>query len=343
MKDFVVRLPMVTWLLPLRLVSWQAVPVTPPHHPVTPPQQAAQVPARLASLALGQLEAGFACPRRLARLLDPELTPARGKDPSFRLPGALNDALLTAHRLAEDRETTVTNTLDSTPPDHLGAEEAQLFRVAVEHYDEAFGDDPAKLDRRSGEFLKRAAAGSRFELSGKLDLIFEPSRSPQNHKQNHKQNHDQHQDQDHDHDHDHDQHQDQNQNQNNSASGNGLLTVRRLVLREHIVTRSVSPSWRDIGTAALLRVHRSGDDGNQPILRIETLWAAGQATIITTYVRVGDLDALRERLFTAVDAATKTPESAVPGWWCPTCRFAHRCPAIPQDSAEQLLSRFDQQ
>jgi hypothetical protein len=76
-------------------------------------------------------------------------------------------------------------------------------------------------------------------------------------------------------------------------------------------------------------------------LRIETLWAAGRAKIVPTYVRAGDLDLLRDRLTLAVNAATDTPELAIPGWWCPTCRFAHRCPAIAQDSAEQLLSRFD--
>jgi hypothetical protein len=44
----------------------------------------------------------------------------------------------------------------------------------------------------------------------------------------------------------------------------------------------------------------------------------------------------------AVNAATDTPENAVAGWWCPTCRFAHRCPAIAQDPTEALLRRFDQ-
>lgn len=263
-----------------------------------PPPAARQTP----SLALGQLEPAFACPRRLARLLDPELTPARGKEPSFRLPGALNDALMVAHRLAEDREIMVTETIDATPPPHLGTEEAQLFRTAVEHYDEAFGEAPALLDHRAGEFLKRPAADPRYELSGKLDLVFTP--------------------------------------RPNAAPKQSLLEVRRIVLREHTVTRSTTPSWRDIGTAALLRIRKSTDDDNEPILRIETLWAAGRAKIITTYVRAGDLDLLRDRLTLAVNAATDTPELAIPGWWCPTCRFAHRCPAIAQDSTEQLLSRF---
>jgi hypothetical protein len=254
------------------------------------------------SLALGQLEPAFACPRRLARLLDPELTPARGKEPSFRLPTAINDALMVAHRLAEDREVMVTETLDASPPSHLGIEEASLFRVAIDHYDEAFGEDPAILDRRAGEFLKRPAADPRFELSGKLDLVFAPKLR--------------------------------------GTTGPSLLEVRRIVLREHTVSRSTSASWRDIGTAALLRIRKPGDDDNQPILRIETLWAAGRAKIITTYVRAGDLDSLRDRLTLAVNAATDTPGQATPGWWCTTCRFAHRCPAIAQDSAEQLLGRF---
>jgi hypothetical protein len=254
---------------------------------VPPPPAARQTP----SLALGQLEPAFACPRRLARLLDPELTPARGKEPSFRLPGALNDALMVAHRLAEDREIMVTETIDATPPPHLGTEEAQLFRTAVEHYDEAFGETPALLDRRAGEFLKRPAADPRYELSGKLDLVFSPHPK--------------------------------------ASEETPILEVRRIVLREHTVTRSPTASWRDIGTAALLRIRKSSDDDNEPILRIETLWAAGRAKIITTYVRAGDLDLLRDRLTLAVS-----------GWWCPTCRFAHRCPAISQDSTEQLLSRF---
>jgi hypothetical protein len=254
------------------------------------------------SLALGQLEPAFACPRRLAHLLDPELTPARGKEPTFRLPSALNDALLVAHRLAEDREVMVTETLDASPPSHLGIEEASLFRVAIDHYDEAFGEDPAVLDRRAGEFLRRPAADPRYELSGKLDLVFAPKLG--------------------------------------GTAGHSLLEVRRVVLREHTVSRSASASWRDIGTAALLRIRKPGDDDNQPILRIETLWAAGRAKIITTYVRAGELDLLRDRLTLAVNAATDTPGQATPGWWCTTCRFAHRCPAIAQDSAEELLRRF---
>jgi hypothetical protein len=256
------------------------------------------------SLALGQFEPAFACPRRLARLLDPELTPARGKEPSFRLPGAINDAVMVAHRLAEDREVLVTEALDATAPPHLGTEEAKLFRAAIEHYDEAFGEDPALLDRRAGEFLKRPAADPRYELSGKLDLVFTAKPGP--------------------------------------TAENSLLEVRRIVLREHTVSRSTAASWRDIGMAALLRIRKAGDDDNQPILRIETLWAAGRAKIITTYVRAGDLDLLRDRLTLAVNAATDSPERAVPGWWCPTCRFAHRCPAIAQDSAEELLSRFSE-
>lgn len=270
-----------------------------------PPTATRQTP----SLALGQLEPAFACPRRLAQLLDPELTPARGKEPSFRLPGAINDALLVAHRLAEDREVLVTETLDATPPPNLGTEESHLFRIAVEHYDEAFGEDPAILDRRAGEFLKRPATDPRYELSGKLDLVFSP--------------------------------RPEIPNQRDERANKSLLEVRRIVLREHRVSRSTTPSWRDIGTAALLRIRKAGDDDDQPILRIETLWAAGTAKIVTTYIRAGDLDLLRDRLTLAVNSATDTPELATPGWWCPTCRFAHRCPAIAQDSTEALLSRFD--
>ena len=284
-----------------------------------PPPPNRQTP----SLALGQLEPAFACPRRLARLLDPELTPARGKEPSFRLPGAINDALLVAHRLAEDREVLVTETIDATPPPNLSTEEAQLFRIAVEHYDEAFGEDTARLDRRAGEFLKRPAADSRYELSGKLDLVFAPTSRPGIISPSFEPNADSEKD--------------------HASRPQPLLEVRRIVLREHTVSRTTAASWRDIGIAALLRVRSHGDDDNEPILRIETLWAAGRAKIVTTHVRAGDLDLLRHRLTLAVNAATDTPEAANPGWWCPTCRFAHRCPAIAQDSAEQLLSRFDQQ
>lgn len=271
-----------------------------------PPPATRQTP----SLALGQLEPAFACPRRLARLLDPELTPARGKEPSFRLPGAINDALMIAHRLAEDREVLVTETLDTTPPPHLGTEEAKLFQITIEHYDEAFGEVTAVLDRRAGEFLKRPATDPRYELSGKLDLVFSPRPSTTLRP--------------------------------DVPAETPLLEVRRVVLREHTVSRSTTASWRDIGTAALLRIRKAGDDDNQPILRIETLWAAGRAKLVTTHVRAGDLDLLRDRLTLAVNAATDTPEAALPGWWCPTCRFAHRCPAIAQESTEALLNRFDQ-
>jgi hypothetical protein len=284
-----------------------------------PPPPNRQTP----SLALGQLEPAFACPRRLARLLDPELTPARGKEPSFRLPGAINDALLVAHRLAEDREVLVTETIDATPPPNLSTEEAQLFRIAVEHYDEAFGEDPALLDRRAGEFLKRPAADPRYELSGKLDLVFAPTSRPGIISPSFEPNADSEKD--------------------HASQPKPLLEVRRIVLREHTVSRTTAASWRDIGIAALLRVRNHGDDDSEPILRIETLWAAGRAKIVTTHVRAGDLDLLRDRLTLAVNAATDTPDAANPGWWCPTCRFAHRCPAIAQDSAEQLLSRFEQQ
>jgi hypothetical protein len=48
---------------------------------------------------------------------------------------------------------------------------------------------------------------------------------------------------------------------------------------------------------------------------------------------------LREEINTWVDAARLTPEHAVAGWWCTTCRFAHRCPAIAQTPIEQLTQR----
>lgn len=112
-------------------------------------------------------------------LLDPERPGRGGSEPSLRLWKALHDVLHNAHRLATDLGTTVgAQLVDVVQPPELSVEESFLFRAAVEHYDEAFGEVEADLDRRCGDVISRPSSCGRYQLTAMANLLFRRPGSP---------------------------------------------------------------------------------------------------------------------------------------------------------------------
>ncbi len=113
------------------------------------------------------------------------------------------------------------------------------------------------------------------------------------------------------------------------------LEIRRIRQRE-APTQPTVPRRGDIGLAALLRAPNETSD---VVATVRTLWAHRNASVTEVEITGTQVRELREEINEWVDAARATPEEAVAGWWCTTCRFAHRCPAIAQTPIEQLFER----
>lgn len=92
----------------------------------------------------------------------------------------------------------------------------------------------------------------------------------------------------------------------------------------------------DVALAALLR---SPSETSDVVATVHTLWTAGSATVTSTLIGSRDIEEFRSSLRSRVDQAFATPDEPTPGWWCGTCPFILRCPAIPQDSPETVFSR----
>jgi hypothetical protein len=104
------------------------------------------------------------------------------------------------------------------------------------------------------------------------------------------------------------------------------LEIRRIRLKEAPPVEL--PARRaDIGLTALLR---SADETSVTMATVRTLWAHTTAAVTETTITGDQVRALRDEVNAMVDQAHATPAHAVAGWWCNTCRFAHRCPAIEQ-------------
>ena len=177
-------------------------------------------------------------------------------------------------------------------PPELGVEERGVFLQTLEHYEEAFGDDDALLDARSGETLSRPSACGRYHLTAQANLLFRRPAAP--------------------------------------------LEVRRVKLRASPASEpKLQPG--DVAFVALLRPPNESSD---VVARIHTLWAAGEARVTTQSVSSHDVDEFRATLRERVDAAYENPDRATSGWWCGSCPFLLRCPAIAQDSPEMMLQHW---
>lgn len=248
--------------------------------------------ASLPRLSAGQIGRASTCSRHLAMLLDPE-RPGRGSaEPSLRLWKAVHDAIHDAHRLALESGGPVTGHLSDVPvPAGLSVEETAMFLRAVEHYDEAFGNDTAMLDPRCGEVISRPSPCGRYQLTAMANLVFRRASSP--------------------------------------------IEIRRVKLTPR-PAEDPRPGVSDFALAALLRPPGESSDA---VAVVTTLWVAGDATVTSLSIGSRQIDDFRASLRDRVDAALADPGSTSPGWWCGTCPFVLRCPAIPQDSPERMFIR----
>jgi hypothetical protein len=114
------------------------------------------------------------------------------------------------------------------------------------------------------------------------------------------------------------------------------LEIRRIRLKE---APPFDPPVRraDIGLAALLR---SANESSTTMAVVRTLWAHTTASVTQAEVTGDQVRAIRDEVNAMVDQARATPDHAVSGWWCNSCRFAHRCPAIAQTPIEQLRNQI---
>jgi hypothetical protein len=249
-------------------------------------------PSTLPRISASAVDRAVACPRQLAQMLDPERASRGGSDPSLRLWKAVHELLHQAHRLADENRNIVSTHLFTDPPAELSVEEGALFTRAIEHYDEAFGQDGSALDPRCGDTISRRSNCGRYQLTAMGNLLFRKPESP--------------------------------------------IEIRRVKLRARPSKELTAPS-ADIAMAALLR---PANETSDVVAVVNTLWVCGDALVTTTSITAKDVADFRTRLRVSVDAALATPEAAVAGWWCGSCAFMLRCPAIPQESPESMLSGF---
>lgn len=121
------------------------------------------------ALSLGRLASARRCTTFLGALLDPETKRRPVAKGAFRLDNAVRETVRVAHELADQQASSVSETIDATPPPGLSAEERVRFVSAVETYVEFAGDDEVSLHPSVGEFLQRPSRSGRFRLTARND------------------------------------------------------------------------------------------------------------------------------------------------------------------------------
>lgn len=128
----------------------------------------------LPTLTAGGIGTVNACPRRLARHLDPQDRPRSAMNEGrFRLGKAIAEAVRAAHDLADHGGSAVADVLDDTPPPTLGREEARRFVTALEHYAELAEQRPGRLHARAGETITRPSRDGTWALKADVGLLIE--------------------------------------------------------------------------------------------------------------------------------------------------------------------------
>lgn len=117
-----------------------------------------------------------------------------------------------------------------------------------------------------------------------------------------------------------------------TAEGRTIPLVRRIHVRRPRTTAA------DPGLVVLLKLALPPAT-NDAVLLVERLWFAPVPGVSEHTVRVADVDAFRTRVLAAVTDARSDPERATPGWWCSSCPVLTGCPAVAQESFEQLIAR----
>jgi hypothetical protein len=231
----------------------------------------------------------------------------------MRLWSALNEALRAAHDHSWDLSSTLEEAIVSAhlnvAPAALSVEEADVYRLSLASYLDAFGDDEiAAIHPRAGEPLKRnISTNPGFDLTGRADLLFAyDDNSPLIRRLSLR----------------------------GSPTHGGSPSFGE-------TDETLEPSLADLALAVLLGLDRSAVR-NDVVLRSETLWFAAGGQVTTNRVSVASLSEFRSRLHVEFEAAVSKPIPQ-PGWWCTSCERLSSCPAISSEQATSVLERFTQE
>ena len=113
----------------------------------------------------------------------------------------------------------------------------------------------------------------------------------------------------------------------------GTVTVRR------IQTRQPRSTWSDPGYALLLRLPLARA-ANDPVLRVERLWSSEAPGTSQHIVTGADVETFRSELLAMVTEAPLGADRTEAGWWCGSCPVIQRCPAMQQQSFEDIVTAF---
>ncbi len=271
------------------------------------------MPADAPGLSLGKLGSARRCPRFLGALLDPETKPRPVAQGAFRLDNAVREAIRVAHEVSDRQASTVTDTIDDTPPPNLSAEERVRFVAAVETYVEFVGDDAVSLHPTAGAFLERPSKSGRFRLTGRNDTTvvdritgvieirrlhlgsWRPVDLPPSDPENQES--------------------------------------------ESAIDAPVADPDNDALLALLVTGGRPPHHVGGTVARVHHLWLGVNTREAKYEITSAHITEAGHRLTELTEAALAEP-TVNPGWWCDACPVIRSCPAVFAATDNELATRL---
>ncbi len=266
----------------------------------------------VASLSLGRLTSAQRCHRFLATIVDPETKPRPVAKGAFRLDAAVREAIRVAHEVADQRNVTVADTLDETPPPGLAAEERFRFTRALQAYSEFVGDDLVSLHPSAGEFLERPSRTGRFRLTGRCDTtVVDRATGVIEIRRVHL----------------------------GSRRVTSYLSEDQML--EEPITDDAGNASVDIDNDALLTllITKGGPTETDALARVRHMWLGASTGERVTDITAVTVRTAAQQLNALVESALADPVET-PGWWCDSCPAIRSCSAVSSTTDQDLAERL---
>lgn len=246
----------------------------------------------------------------MVKELDPTSTPAKGADAPFRLHKAITTALADTHRLVEELSDSLPNaelfhrTIEAhQPPPELGLEEISRFHRAINAYADQWAESTARfvLPPPSGPYRRPSSRGT-WGISGSIDLRF--------------------------------------------TRDDGLAEIRKVSLGS-------PPTDPDARLGDIIRFSLIGAPGLLSLLYVSPDAQSAGIHLREHHITDDDINEARLRVRKTVDSALDVVEASSaagtvvdegsftePGWWCNQCAYVRNCPAVAQQSINDLIALY---